>query len=51
MYWFIKYQESVEKVRKQAEKEGTALGPNDNIILGKNNLPTGEVLMYSKICL
>ena len=44
MNWFIKYHQSVEKVRKIAFEEGTTLGSKDEIVLGKNDLHVGEIL-------
>ena len=50
MDWFIKYHQSVEKVRKRVYDEGTTLGSEDEIILSENDLLTGEIL-YSTIYL
>ena len=50
MNWFIKYHQYMENIRKRAHDEGTTLGSDEKIILGENNLPTGE-LLYSIIYL
>ena len=50
MNWIIKYHQCVENIRNRALDEGTTLWSGDEIILGKNDLPAGEIL-YSIIYL
>jgi len=45
MDWLIKYQQKVEEVRKRAHDEGTIVGPDDEIIIGENDLPKGETII------